>query len=257
MKAKMFFLMFASAIIVFACGSRVNSNKSDVKIASNFDTEIKKLLPEGIIPFEVLDSVEMTERQAELSYKFLEAYQKNMDAFITYIQNVENNQDAKYPENDIFSENDYLEYRDFLDKGIKLLSSRTELVKVKYSNNNRISFEADGELAEILRMITYHGKTNTFHLANRYTMEFVDTVNVETNKNAFQETWKGYNWRFENPKDMDMLVPTMETLNKVTFEQYKVTLGRLNSGKTVMIISLKDFRKGNWIVNVQVTLRME
>ena len=261
MKVRMFFLMSVSAIIVFACSSRTSSNKSaksdSVKIAShNFDIEIKKLLPEGKVPFEVLDSMEITARQTELTYKFAEAYRENMDAFNAFLEKTRNNQDAKYPENKILSEMEFLEYMDFINKGVKLLPSRTEIVEVIYSDNNRISFKVDGVLAEIFSLITYHGETNTFDLANRYTLEFIDSVNVETNTNAFQETWKGYNWRFEAPKGMTEM-PTMETLNKMTFEQYKLTLGRLSSGKTVMMISLKDFRKGEWVVRVEVTLRMK
>ena len=261
MKVRMFFLMSATSIIVFACSSRMSSNKSGTtnltEITSlNLEIGIKELLPEGKIPFEVLDSMEMTERQVELTYKALEAYQKNMDAFIVYLEKRQNNQDAKYPENEILSENEFLEYMDFLNKGVKLLPIRTEIVEVIYSDNNRISFKADGQLAEIFSLITYHGKTNTFDLANRYTLEFIDSVNVETTTNAFQETWKGYNWSFEDPKDM-VEMPTMETLNKITFEQYKITLGRLSSGKTVMIITLRDFREGNWLMNVLVTIRMK
>ena len=200
--------------------------------------------------------MEITARQTELTYKFAEAYQKNMDAFNAYLEKIRNNQDAKYPENEILSEMDFFEYKDYITKGVKLLPSRTEIIEVIYADNNRISFKVDGVLAEIFSLITYHGETNTFDLANRYTLEFIDSVNVETNTNAFQETWKGYNWRFEDPKDM-VEMPTMETLNKMTMEQYKITLGRLSSGKTVMMISLKDFRKGEWVVNVEITMRMK
>ena len=213
-------------------------------------------MPEGKISFEVLDSMEITARQTELTYKFAEAYRENMNAFNAYIEKTRNNQEVKYPENEILSENEFLEYMDFINKGVKLLPSRTEIIEVMYSANNRISFKANGVLAEIFSLITYHGETNTFDLANRYTLEFIDSVNVETNTNAFQETWKGYNWRFEDPKDM-VEMPTMETLNKITMEQYKITLGRLSSGKTVMIIELKHFQEGNWLVNIHVPIRMK
>ena len=216
--------------------------------------EIKKLLPEGKISFEVLDSVETTARQTELSYKMVEAFQENTDAFVAYLEKIGKKQKAKYPKNKIMSEAEFLEYMDFA-KNIKLLPSRIEIVEVIY-DDNRISFKSDGQLAEIFDKITYHVETNTFDLANRYTLKFIDSVSIETNTNAFKETWKGYNWRFEYPKDM-VEIPTKETISKMSMEQYKITLGRLSSGKTFMIISLKDVQEGNWIVRVEVTIRMK
>jgi len=240
-------IFFSVALFFVSCQNR----------KAVISAEIKKLLPEGKIPFEVLDSMEITERQTELTYKFAEAYRENMDAFNAYFEKTRNNQEAKYPENEILSENEFFEYNGFFEKGVKLLPSRTEIIEVMYSSNNRISFKANGGLAGIFSLITYHEKTNTFDLANRYTLEFIDTVNVETSTNAFQEPWKGYNWRFEYPKDMVEMPSSMETINKMTMEQYKITLGRLSSGKTVIIIELKHFQEGNWLVNVHVPIRME
>ena len=92
--------------------------------------EIKKLLPEGKIPFEVLDSMEITERQTELSYKIQKTYQEDVDTFNTYFEKKRNNQKAKYPKNSILSEKEFLEYMDFLNNGIKLLPSRIEIIEV-------------------------------------------------------------------------------------------------------------------------------
>ena len=145
---------------------------------------------------------------------------------------------------------------DFVNN-IKLLPSQTEIVEVTYLDNNRISFKASGKLAEILGIVTYNAEANTFDLANRYTLEFIDFVSIKTNTNAFRETWEGYNWRFERPKDMVEMPTNMKDIEKMTMEQYKITLGRLSSGKTFMIISLKDFREGTWVVNVEVPIRMK
>ena len=245
---------FKIAIGIFLCVTPFSVSCQNSKAKINVD--IKKLLPEGKIPFEVLDSIEITERQTELTYKVAEAFRENMDAFIAYLEKTKNNQEAKYPANEILSETEYLEYMAFVNNGIKLLPSRTEIIEVIYSANNIISFKADGDLAEIFSLITYHGKTNTFNLANRYTLKFIDSVNVETNTNAFQENWRGYNWSFEYPKDI-VEMPSMKTINKMTMEQYKITIGILSSGKTVMIINLKDFREGNWRVHIEVPMRMK
>ena len=217
--------------------------------------EIKKLLPEGKIAFEVLDSVETTARQTELSYKFAEAFQENRDNFVDYLEKIGKKQKAKYPKNKFLSEKEFLECMDFA-KNIKLLPSRTEIVEVIYSDDNRISFKSDGGLAEILDIFTYHAETNTFDLANHSTLEFRSVVNVEKTTNAFREAWEGYNWRYEYPEDMEEM-PTKETINKMSMEQYKITLGRLSSGKTFIIISIKNFQEGSWVTNAEVTIRME
>lgn len=226
---------------------------------TDIGVEIKKLLQEGKIPFEVLDSVEVTVRETELTYKFAEVYRENFDVFNAYFDKIRNKQKAKYPKNKILSKKEFLELMNY-QNNIKLLPSQIETVEVIYTDNNCISFKSDGKLAEIMSIITYQIETNTFHLDNRYRLPFVDFVNVETNTNAFQEAWVGYNWEFAKSEDIDLeaeKMPTKEILEKISIEQYKITLGKLSSGKTVMMIKLKDFREGNWVVNVEIAIRMK
>jgi len=259
---------FALTSFVFAC-SRASGNKSGTsnltEITSlNLEIKIKELLPEGKIVFEVLDSLEITVRQTELTYKFAEAYRENIEGFNAYIEKTRNNQKAKYPENEILSESEYSELMEFYNSGYapKLLSTQTEIVEIIYTDDNRILFKANGKFAEIFNLITYHTETNTFYFANpfnlvnRYSLKFVDTLHVETNTNAFRETWKGYQWEFAEPKDMEM--PTTESISRMSMKQFKIRLGKLlSSGKTFMIIELKDLREGNWAVNVEITIRMK
>ena len=251
-------LLFKITIIIsFLSVTFFSISCQDRKTDNNI--EIKKLLPEGKIQFEVLDSMETTDRQIELSYKFQQAYRENLDVFNAYFDKTRNNQKAKYPENEILPENEFLEYMDFA-KNIKLLPSRTEIIEVIYSNDNQISFKASGKLAEIFSQIRYNTKTNTFNLANHYTLNFKDSVEVKTNTNAFKEAWKGYIWEFSNTKNIDIEageLPNMETIDKMSIQQYKIRLGKLSSGKTVVIIGLKDLREGNWVTNVEITLRMK
>jgi len=218
--------------------------------------EIKTLLPEGKIQFEVLDSMEVTARQTELMDKFQKAYQENSDIFNDYFAKIRNNQKAKYPKNKFLSQKEFNEFMGYANN-VKLLPSQTEIVEVVYSDDNRISFKASGKLAIIFSQITYNAEANTFDLANHYTLNFQNAVNVETNTNAFQEAWKGYNWVFAVPNDIEEM-PTMENLNNLSIKQYKITLGKLmSSGKTFMIIKLKDFQEGNWVTNVEVPIRMK
>ena len=248
------FLIITFFFLIFSLSTASCQNN---KIVSN--VEIKKLLPEGKFQFEILDSMEITTRQTELTYKFQEAYQENMDSFNAYFEKIRNNQKAKYPENELLSEKEFFEYFDYVNN-VKLIPSRTDTIEVVYSDDNRISFKTTGKLEEILNQITYYGETNTFDLGNRYILKFIDSVNVETNTNAFQEAWKGYNWEFTKTKNIDIEageLPDKDNIHEISIEQYKITLGRLISGKTFMIIKLKDFREGNWVVNVEVPIRMK
>ena len=83
-------IFFLSVPLSFAF---CQNNKTDIGV------EIRKLLPEGEISFEVLDSIETTVRQTELSYKFAEAYRENIEVFNAYFEKTRNKQKAKYPEN--------------------------------------------------------------------------------------------------------------------------------------------------------------
>ena len=225
--------------------------------------EIKELLPEGEIQFEILDSAEITARQTELAYKFQKAYQENFDVFNAYFDKTRNNQKTKFPKNKIISEKEFLEFMDFA-KNIKLLPSQTEIVEVVYSDNNIISFKASGKLAEIFSQITYHIETNTFVLFDYYRLDFINFVDVKTNTNAFQEAWKGYNWNFSEAENIDLEAENlsdifnMKNLDAVSMKQYKITLGRLMSSvKTFMIIKIKDVREGEWFTNIEVPIRMK
>jgi len=233
--------------------------------AQDYGTEVKNLLPEGKIAFEVLDSIEATARQVELTEKFQRAYQENMKSFNVYFEKTKNKQKAKYPRNKILSKKEWIELWNFVSN-IKVLPSQTEIVEVIYSADNSISFKSDGKL-EILNLITYHAETNTFNIDNHYTLNFESSVNAETNTNALQEAWEGYNWEFSEFENFDfdeeqsfeILTETfMENPNEISFKQYKITLGKLiNSGKTFMIIKMGDFQKGNWIYNIEIPIRMK
>ena len=230
-------------------------------IAQDYGTEIKNLLPEGKIEFEVLDSVEATVRQVELTEKFQRAYRENMSAFNSYFEKKGNNQTAKYPKNKILSEKEFIELMDFANN-MKVVPSQTKAVEIIYSDDNSISFKSDGKLS-ILNLITYNIETNTFTFKN-YTLNFKNSVNVETNTNAFQEAWKGYNWDFSEPgeEEMEKIFSLMKknliNFDRLSIKGYKITLGKLmNSGKTFMIIKLKDLQEGEWIYNVETPIRMK
>jgi len=223
-----------------------------------YDVEVKKLLPEGKVEFEVLDSVEATPRQVALNEKFLIAYQENFDAFNAYFVKIGKKEKAKYPKNKILSKKEFLELMNF-GSNIKVISSQTEIVEVIYSDDNSISFKSDGKL-EILNFITYYSETNTFDFDDEYTLTFVNSVNVETNTNALREPWQGYNWEFremENAEEWETF-PAMKDVENMSAKQYRITLGKLmNSEKTFMIIKIIVIQDGNSIIYLELPIRMK
>ena len=224
----------------------------------NYGEEIRKLLPEGKVQFEVLDSVEATILQTVLLEKFHIAYQENYDAFNVYFEKTRNNQKAKYPKNKTLSEKEYLKLKDFLEN-VKILPSQTETLQIIYSNdNNTISFKASGKLT-ILGLIVYDAKTNRFNFGNDGMLIFKDFAHIETNKNALQEPWQGYIWEFSEMKNIaEGKMPTAENIDKISGKHYKITVGKLmNSGKTFMIINAKVIIDGKQTLNFELPIRMK
>jgi len=225
----------------------------------NYDVEVKKLLPEGKVEFEVLDSMEITVLQTILLEKFHSAYRENYDAFNAYFEKTSNNQKAKYPKNKILPEKEYLKLKDFFEN-IKLLPSQTEIVEIIYSNDNTISFKANGKLT-ILNFIVYHTEKNIFDFGNDSALVFKNFVNIETNTNALQEPWQGYIWEFSEMENIEIegeKMPDIETIEKISGKHYKITVGKLmDSGKTVMMIKAKVIVDGKQTLNFELPIRMK
>ena len=74
-------------------------------------------------------------------------------------------------------------------------------------------------------------------------MLLADTINVTTDKNALKSKWKGYSWKFDILKNLDMA--DFKNLNTLNVIQYKFTIGRLEkTGKTYMSLKGIEFEDG-------------
>ncbi len=242
MKHKLKFSLGLLMIFFVACSSTSQKDKS----------KVKTLLPEGTHQFEVLDSVETTPRQIELTEKFQKAYQNNMDEFNAYFEKTRNKEKAEFPKNDNITEDELTEFIDY-SKNIKLLPSGTLNVTVKYSKN-KVSFQSSGKL-EILNYIEFDLSKDVAKIEN-YILPFKDSTKVSTMTNALQDSWKGFTWEFVDPKDIEM--PTSETIHNVSIKRYKVTLGTLDkTNKTFMIIKGQEFKDGQKLVDFEIPIRMK
>ena len=48
---------------------------------------------------------------------------------------------------------------------------------------------------------------NNVVIFGQYEMNFVDTINVNDEKNGLRSKWKGYTWKYEEPDDFDLTNP--------------------------------------------------
>lgn len=231
-------------LIVFIISCSSTSQKENSKV--------RTLLPEGTHQFEVLDSVESTLRQTELTEKFQKAYQTHVDVFNAYFEKTRNKENAEFPKNDILTEEELNEFMDY-SKNIKLLPSGTLGVTVKYSKN-KVSFQSSGKL-EILNYIEFDLSKDIVKIEN-YLLPFKDSTKVSTTTNALQDSWKGYTWEFVDPKDIE--IPTSETIQNVSIKRYKVTLGTLDkTNKTFLIIKGQEFKDGQKLLDFEIPIRMK
>ena len=85
-------------------------------------------------------------------------------------------------------------------------------------------------------------------------MSFADTLNITTDKNGLKSRWKGYSWKFEVPKNLDIAdLKDLSTLNMI---QYKFTIGRLEkNGKTYMSLKGREVEDGAKTVDFELPVQ--
>ena len=244
MKQKATIFLSALTVFILTCSFNANSEESNSKI--------RKLLPEGTYFFEVLDSVEVSQKQIDLTEKFKQAYQNNMEILNSYFEKTRNNEVGKFPDNIGITESEFKELMDYANN-IKLLPSGKQEVTIKYSKN-KLSFKSKGKL-EILNYLEIDLEKNTVSIS-KYLLPFRDSTVVTSTTNALQESWKGDIWEFVEPKDINM--PTTETIKNISVKRYKFTLGTLdNSKRTFMIIKGQEFANGVKLLDFEIPMRMK
>jgi len=244
MKQKTAIFLSLLTVLILSCSLKANSEE--------LNSKLRKLLPEGTCIFEVLDSVVVSQRQIDLTEKFKQAYQNNMDILNSYFEKVRNNEVSKLPNNIGITESELKELMDFASN-IKLFPSEKQEVTIKYYKNI-ISFQANGKL-EILNYLEIDLEKNTVSIS-KYLLPFKDSTVVTSSTNALQESWEGDIWEFVEPKDINM--PTKETIKNISIKRYKFTLGTLeNSKRTFMIIKGQEFANGAKLLDFELPIRMK
>ncbi|GHT33781.1 hypothetical protein FACS189434_08780 [Bacteroidia bacterium] len=236
-------LFISICLITNSCGGQTN------KITDSMQKDINRLLPAGEVMVDVMDSINQNQRQQELMQKFQTAVQQNYDWFVDYMKTVPTGQPMPYHKNLGLTESEYAEMQSSFND-VELFSSGKEKVTIQ-KENNIIQFKASGKL-ELLNYLKIDLNNNIVTFLN-YQLSFSNTANITTETNALKSKWKGYNWKMEEPKDIDW--ESIKDLQTINIKQYKFTLGQLKkNNKTWLYLKGREIEKGENQVNFELSI---
>lgn len=218
-------------------------------LTGNTKTDVNNLLPAGATVVDIFTGIKQNPKQAELMEKVKQGVQKNYDWFVDYSKEHTDVKPLPYHVNFGVTEAEYKEMLSGM-KNIEQTSSGTESVTI-LKEGNKITFKNSGKL-KILEAVSFDLTTNTVKLGNSV-LQFDTNTDVTSDDNALKSKWKGFNWKLEEPNDLDP--GQFKDLENLTVKLYKVTLGRLDkNGKTFFQLQGKEFVKGEMKVNFDIPL---
>lgn len=246
---KRFYILLTILISLTSCGNSQTQQRQQA-ITGDIKNDLNNLLPEGKITTDVMDVVKQNKRQEELTKKFQEGIQNNYEWFVDFMKTVPDGQPMPYNSKLGLTEDEYKELQGYLND-IELISSGKYAVTIK-SKNNIIAFETNDEKLKLLEYVKIDLIKNVITIGE-YELTFSDTVNVTDDKNGLKSKWKGYTWKLEEPKDLDL--NALKDLQTLKVKQYKCTIGQLEkNGKTFMSIKGQEIENGERQVSFELPL---
>lgn len=246
---KRFYILLTIVISLTGCGNS-QTHQQRQAITGDIKNDLNNFLSKGKITVDVMDGVKQNKRQEELTKKFQEGIQQNYEWFVDYMKTVPDGQPMRYHPNLGLTEEEYKELHGYMNN-IELVSSGKSDVTIKHKNNT-IEFKADDEKLKLLEFVKIDLIKNVVTIGE-YELAFSDTVNVTDDKNGLKSKWKGYTWKFEEPKDIDM--NALKDLQTLKDKQYKFTIGQLEkNGKTFMSVKGQEIENGAKQVSFELPL---
>ena len=231
------------------CCRDVQSQSVESRLSGNIRQDILSLLPQGETVADVMDSVKHNPRELELATRFRQAIQENYGWFVEYMKKVPTGQAIPYDPKMGLTQAEYSEMQSY-GRSVEATSSGTEKISIT-RNGDIIEFKAGGKL-RILQLLKINLASNIISLEN-YQLVFSDSANITTDENSLKSKWKGYIWRFEDPKDVNM--DALKDLSGLNLKRYQVTIGRLEKNhKTVMTIKGTEVLNGVKKVNFEIPI---
>ena len=235
-------------IFLTSCGNSQTTTRQ-LEFSGNIKTDLIILLPEGKKTADILDSLKISPRQAELTQRLQEGIKKNQEWYIDQMSKSNNGETLAYSPNLGVTESEWKEYQEHLHD-IEVVSSGKENITI-IRNGDIIQFKANGKLA-YMELINIDLKSNIATIGD-YKLAIADTIDITDANNAYKSKWKGYTWRFEEPKDFSM--DALNDLSTLTMLSYKLTIGLIEKGnKTVINVSAKEIENGEWIVKFETPI---
>lgn len=242
---------------LFACSNaekKANEEKAikQKSITRDFQSDINALLPSGEYTLDIMDKIKMSPRRQELQSKFMQAVKSNPDWFLEQQKQLETS--GKEPTYDArmgLSESEWNEYKLMLNKidDMEAEASSSEKVTV-YNVAGFVSFKSNGKLA-YLNAVRLDIQNKRVSIGD-YTLPLIDTICVRNDKNVFKTAWRGYEFQFADPSNVNR--PTNQAeLAKVNLKFYAFTLGLFEkTGKTYIEISGSETLNGQDLLRYKV-----
>ncbi len=223
---KQTYYILALLIFLTSCGNSQSTN-SQKNLTGNIKSDLKILLPNSNVKADIMDGVLQNPRQAELTKKFQSAIKENYDWFLEYMKTVPEGKPMPYNAKLGMTKEEYTELMGFMDN-VEVVSTGKEDILIE-TKGDLIRFKSHNKLADLDSLII--DLKNNIVTFGQYKMAFADTLNITTDKNGLKSKWKGYSWKFEAPKNLD--ISDLKDLSTLNMIQYKFTIGRLEkNGKT-------------------------
>lgn len=245
---RQFYYTLILLIFLTSCGNSQTTN-SQAPLTGILKNDLKTLLPIGKFNADIMDGVKQNPRQLELAKRLQIAVKQNYNWFLEYMKTVPEGEPIPYNSKLGLTKEEYTELLGFIDN-IETVSTGTQEISIKLKNDV-INFKSSNKLSN-LNSLTIDLKGNTA-IFGQYKMKFSDTLNVKTDKNGLKSKWRGYSWRFEEPKNLDL--ESLKDLKNVKLKQYKLTIGRLEkNGKTYISLKGREVEGGARTVDFDVPI---
>ncbi len=231
-----------------SCNESKKTNTSK-ELTGDISMDIKRLLPVGVMTADIMGLGLQTPRQIELMTKFQNGIKENYDWFVDYMKTVPDGEPMPFNSKFGLTESEYTELMDYLNN-TELISSGTENIVIKIKNEI-IYFKAGGKLSNF-DSLTIDLKNNIASY-KEYKLLFSDTSNITDDKNGLKSKWKGYVWKFTDPKELSL--EALKDLESIKMKEYKLTIGKLEkSGKTYMSLKGREVEDGVKIVEFELPI---
>jgi len=224
------------------------SQQRTFELSNNIENDLKSLLPEGSMEFEIMDKVRQSPRQIELTHRVQLAISENYDWFLEFASKMEPGQPLPYHNNLGLTEMEYTEFQNLIND-IDLVSSGVIQYEISYSENEIILVPNDTINNERV-VINLNDNIVEF---NNQRLNFNDTVKITDSQNGFKSEWFGYQWLYEGGNDFDM--NELKNLSSLEIVQYKFTIGFLKrTGKVYVQIKGREMANGVKTVDYEFPL---